>query len=70
MISEKQFKFWDKLIKEEFDVQYELIIHVIEPDKNNDDYCIIGYVKGIIPIKTVIRVNVEIYNNYKQLIHV
>lgn len=70
MITEKKFKFWKNLVLKEFDIEYELIIHIIEPDKNNNDYCIIGYVKGIIPLKTVIRVSNEVYNNYKQLINV
>jgi len=61
MIEEKEFQFWNKLIKEEFNMDYHSIIHIIEPDEQIDYYTIIGYVEQS---KMVIRVEIPIYNKY------
>ena len=67
MIHEKEFQFWNKLIKEEFDMDYHSIVHIIEPDEQLDYYTIVGYVEKT---SMVIRVEIPIYDKYKNSIMV
>lgn len=70
MITQKEFKFWNKLIKEEFSIDYHSIVHVIEPDEGIDNYCVIGYIEGVNPTRMVIRVEKEVHDNYRNLVKV
>jgi len=63
----KQFEFWKDLAYSEFNIVYDKISYVLEPDNGYQEYTIVGFVNDHgKPNKVILDIDLNIYNKFNE----